>query len=206
MGCNNGGLQDITNRLMDRAKAYGMEISAEISKIMTSSTIKISSNISMNGQKVEEVTSFEYLGATLCKDSTCSAEVRIMLASVMAAMARLNRILQYSTISLASKAMQYKSLSASSSSAAVKHGPCLLTPRKGIQAFETNCLRKLRRISYLEHTTNDWMQINFLVGPQEPLLATVKRWKLAWFWCITHHNVQPLQNHPSGHLGGWTMW
>ena len=58
MGCNNGGLQDITNRLMDRAKAYGMEISAEISKIMTSTTIKISSNISMNGQKVEDLTSF----------------------------------------------------------------------------------------------------------------------------------------------------
>ena len=27
----------------------------------------------MNGQKLEEVTSFKYLGATLCKDGTCSA-------------------------------------------------------------------------------------------------------------------------------------
>ena len=34
---------------------------------------------------------------------------------------------------------------------------------------------KLLRVSYLEHKTNDSLRkkINFLVGPQEPLLATV---------------------------------
>ena len=41
-------------------------------------------------------------------------------------------------------------------------------------------MRKLLCISYLEHKSNDWVRskINFLVGPQEPLLATVKRLKL----------------------------
>ena len=54
---------------------------------------------------------------------------------------------------------------------------------KGIQAFETKCMRKLLHISYFEHKTNNWVQstINFIVGPQEPLLAIVKRQKLAWF-------------------------
>ena len=35
-------------------------------------------------------------------------------------------------------------------------------------------MRKLLRISYLEHKTNDWVRnkINFLVGPQESLVAT----------------------------------
>ena len=46
----------------------------------------------MNGQKLEEVTSFKYLGATLGKDGTCSAEVHIRIASAMAAVTRLNRI------------------------------------------------------------------------------------------------------------------
>ena len=61
---------------------------------------------------------------------------------------------------------------------------------KRIQAFETKCLRKLLRISDLEHKTNDWVwsKINFLVGPQEPLLATVKRKKLAWLGHATRHN------------------
>ena len=70
-------------------------------------------------------------------------------------------------------------LSSPSSSMAVKHGPCLLTLKKRIQAFKTKCWRKLFHISCLEHKTNDWVgsRINFLEGPQEPLLATVKRWK-----------------------------
>ena len=63
------------------------------------------------------------------------------------------------------------------------------TPER-IQAFKTKCLRKLLRISYLEHKTNDWVRskINFLVGPQEPLLATDKRRKLAWFGHVTRHD------------------
>ena len=59
-----------------------------------------------------------------------------------------------------------------------------------MQAFETKCLRKLLRIFYLEHKTNDWVrsEINFLVGPQESLLATVKRRELAWFGHVTRHD------------------
>ena len=69
-----------------------MEVSTEKSKIMTNSTNNISAAISMNGQKLDKVTSFKYLGATLCKDGTCSAEVRIRIVPAMAAVARLNRI------------------------------------------------------------------------------------------------------------------
>ena len=58
---------------------------------MTNSTnINISADISVNSQMLEEVTSFKYLGVTLCKDGTCSAEVRIRIASAVAAMARLD--------------------------------------------------------------------------------------------------------------------
>ena len=72
----------------------------------------------------------------------------------------------------------------------VKHGPCLLTVRKGIQAFETKCLRKRFRVSHLEHKTNDCVpsNFNFLEGPQEPLLAIVKRWTLEWFGHVTFHD------------------
>ena len=70
-----------------------MGVSTEKSKIMTNSTNNISEDISMNGQKLEEVISFKYLEETLCKDGTCSAEIRIKIASaITAAVARLNRI------------------------------------------------------------------------------------------------------------------
>ena len=58
MGSSNGELQDLTNRLVDKARAYGMEVSTEKSMIMTNST-NISADISMNGQKLVRVTSFK---------------------------------------------------------------------------------------------------------------------------------------------------
>ena len=57
MGGSNGELQDLTNRLVHRATAYGTEVSTEKSKIMINSTKKISADISINGQKLEEVIS-----------------------------------------------------------------------------------------------------------------------------------------------------
>ena len=95
MGGSNS--EDLTNGLVDRAVTCGMEVSTETCKVMTSSRNNISVHISTNGQRLEEVTSFRYLGATLCKDGTCSGEVRIRIASATAAMVRLNRVWRCNT-------------------------------------------------------------------------------------------------------------
>ena len=57
----------------------------------------------------------------------------------------------------------------------------LADSQKRVQAFETKSMRILLCISYLEQQTHDWVwkKIIFLMGPQDPLLATVKRRKLA---------------------------
>ena len=67
-----------------------MEVSIENSKITTNSMNNISADISMNSHRLKEVTSFKYLGATLCKDSTSSVAASIRIASATTAMARLN--------------------------------------------------------------------------------------------------------------------
>ena len=134
-----------------------MEVSTKKSKIITNSTNYISADISMNGHKLQEVTSFKYLGAILYKDGTCSAEVHIKIASDMAAMARLSRIWLCNTISFASKFKLHKS------------------PVTSILLYgcET-CMRKLLHISSV------WVRgkTTFFVGLKEPLLATLKRQKV----------------------------
>ena len=139
---------------------------------MTNRTKNISVNISMNGQMLG-VTSFEYLGATLCKAGTCSAEVRIRIASAMAAMARLNRIWRCNAISFASKFQLY--IVTSILLYGCETWTLLVDYERRTQAFEAKCMRTLLRIFYLEHKTNGCVRskINFLVGPQEPHLATV---------------------------------
>ena len=51
MGGSDGKVQNLTSRLIDRARAYGMEVSTEKSKIMTNSMNSISADINVNRQK-----------------------------------------------------------------------------------------------------------------------------------------------------------
>ena len=92
----------------------------------------------MNGQRLEDVTSFKYLGAILCKDGTCSAEVSFKIAlRAMAAMARLNRIWWLNTISFTSKFKLYKSLVTSILLYGCETWTLLAdSEKKRIQAFE----------------------------------------------------------------------
>ena len=59
---------------------------------MTNNKNHTSADVRTNSLKLEELTSFKYVGTTLCEDGTCSAEIHIRIASAMAAIARLNRI------------------------------------------------------------------------------------------------------------------
>ena len=82
-----------------------------------------------------------YLGATLCKDCTCSAEVRIRISSATAVMARLNRIWRCSTISFASVFKLHESLVTSIPFYGCKTWTLLPDSAKRIQAFDTKSLR-----------------------------------------------------------------
>ena len=148
----------------------------------------LSADININGQKLEEVTSFKYLEATPCKEGFCSTDVRTRIASAMAATGRLNRIWRCNTISFASKFQLYKSLA--TSILLYRCETWTLLADSGKKIFENRVDGETSPYLLLGAQDKDWVRskINFLVGPQEPLLATVKRRKLAWFGHITLHD------------------
>ncbi|XP_058618392.1 uncharacterized protein LOC131531574 [Onychostoma macrolepis] len=80
----NQELQELKNKLVERAGAYATEISTEKSKVMVNSIKSTTTNIIMRGHKLEEVEGFKYLGATLSKDGSGTAEIRIRIATATA--------------------------------------------------------------------------------------------------------------------------
>ena len=50
--------------------AYSMEISAEKIKLKTNNTSGINTEIQMNGQKLETVTSFKYVGSVMTDEGS----------------------------------------------------------------------------------------------------------------------------------------
>ena len=97
----------------------------------------------------------------------------------------------FSPISFHTKFRLYKSLVVSILLYGCESWTLLADTEKRLQAFENKCMRRMLQISYTEHRTNAdvWKSVTFLVGQQEPLLATVKRRKMAWFGHIIRHNT-----------------
>ena len=99
-----------------------MEISAERTKLMTNNTSGINTEIKVNRQKLETVTSFRYLGS-VSTDEGSKLEILSMIAQTTAALTRLKAVLNDRSISLSSKIRLISSLVHPSSCKLVNHGP-----------------------------------------------------------------------------------
>ena len=177
-----------------------MEVSTEKSKIMTNSTNNISAEISMNNQKLEEVT-----GSSTWEQPYA----RMPPAQQQSAPEWQQWPDKTGSAGATPPASQASSsctslLSPSSSSVAVKHGPCLLALEKKDPSFQ---------IQVAEETSS-----HFLFGVQDQRLSAEQD----QFSCgstgtsfgncqemetcmilACHTPRQLLHNHPSEHLGWW---
>ena len=108
-------------RLDKTSTAYGMEISAKKTKLMTNNTSGISTEIKVNGQKLETVASFMYLGLVIT-DEGSKPEILSGIAQTTAALTRLKPVWIDKSISLSSKIRLMRSLVTSIFLYAVNHG------------------------------------------------------------------------------------
>ena len=63
------GVAKLVERLDKASTAYGMEISAEKTKLMTNNTSDINTDVKVNGQKLQTDTSVKYLGSVVSQAS-----------------------------------------------------------------------------------------------------------------------------------------
>ena len=86
-----------------------MEISAEKTKLMTHNTSGINTEIKVNGQKLETVTSFKYLGSVISNEGA-KPEMLSRIAQMTAALTRFKPVWNDRSISLSSKTRLMRSL------------------------------------------------------------------------------------------------
>ena len=115
-------LANLVERLDKASTAYGMEISAEKTKLMTNNTSGINTEIKVNEQKLETVTSFKRLGSVIT-DKGSKPEILPRIAQKTAALTGLKPVWNDRSISLSSKIRLVRSLVISISCMLVNHGP-----------------------------------------------------------------------------------
>ena len=175
-------LASLVDRLDKTSAAFGMEISAEKTKLMTNNANGISIHIRINGEKLYEVDRFKYLCAVVT-DQGSKPEVLSGIAQTTAAQVRLKTIWSDKRISLSSKIRLMCSLVISVLLYACKTWTLTANILKKLQATEMRCFRKLFGISYRDHITNEAVRdrIRQAIGPHDDILTTVKKRKLKWF-------------------------
>ena len=174
------------DRLDKTCAAFGMEISAEKTKLMTNNANGISIDIRINGEKLDEVDSFKYLGAVVT-DQGSKPEVLSRIAQTTAALARLKTIWSDKHISLSSKIRLMRSLVISVLLYACETWTLTADILKKLQATDMRCFRKLLGTSYRDHITNDAVRdrIRQATGPHDDILTTVKKRRFKWFGYVS---------------------
>ena len=184
-----GGEEELANlvkQLDKTSTAYGMQISAEKTKLMTNNTNGISTDIKVSGEKLATVNSFKYLGA-IVTDEGSKPEILARIAQTTTALNKLKTIWNDKNIALSSKIRLMRSLVISILLYACESWTLTADTERRIQAVEMRCYRRLLGISYKDHVTNEEVRnrIKQASGPYEDLLTTVKRRKLKWYGHIT---------------------
>ena len=63
-------MANLVERLDKASTDYGMEIGVEKTKLMANNNSGISTDMKLNGQKIETVTSFKYLGSVITDEGS----------------------------------------------------------------------------------------------------------------------------------------
>ena len=119
-----------------------MEIGAEMTKLMTDSSSGINTEIKVNGQKIETVTSFKCLGSVIT-DEGSKPEILSRIAQTTAALTRLKTVWNDRSISLSSKIPLTCSLVTSIFLYACESWTLTAELQRRIQAMEMRCYHKI---------------------------------------------------------------
>ena len=176
------GIIKVVERLDKASTAYDMETSAEKTKLMTNKTSGIKTEIKVNGQNLETVTSFKYLGSVITNEGS-KPKILSMITQTTAALTRLKQVSDDRSISLSSKIRLMCSLVTSIFLCACESSTLRAELQRIIKAFGMRCYWQIVRILYKDHVTNEEVRakIQQAIGPHEDLLAIVKRRKLKWY-------------------------
>ena len=135
-------LADFMERPDETFTVFGMQVNAEKTKLMTNNTNGISTDIRVNGEKLDCVNSFKYLGPIIA-DEGSKPEIIARIAQTTAALTQLKTIWNDRKIALSSKIGLMRSLVMSIFLCTCEYWTLTADTERRIQAIEMKCLRKL---------------------------------------------------------------
>ncbi|XP_072020234.1 uncharacterized protein [Amphiura filiformis] len=146
---------------------------------------KTDANFSLDGDFIEEVESFEFLGSIINTKSDCTQEIKRRLAIARGVVSNLTKLWK-SKLPSSLKVRLLKSTAFAVASYGSESWTMKLSDRKRLDSFELWCYRRILRIPWTARKTNEWVLQE--LGVQKTLRADIISRKLSYFGHITRHH------------------
>ena len=180
------GLQQLMDNIDRVTKEYGMKINVKKTKVMciarkTGGKVRII----IDGQKVEQVSQFRYLGSLISEDGYCEKDIRARIGMGKSAFLA-KKILLTSNIGMELKKRIVKSTVWSVMLYGAETWTLTQAEKKRIEAFEMWVWRRMLKISWKEKISND--EVLMKIGEQRNLLNIISQRKHSWIGHILRHD------------------
>ena len=172
------GLQRMINKINRTAEKYGMKINTSKTKVMRIARRQGPPiNIQIGVENVEEVSHFKYLGSIITQEGNCSKEIKSRIAQGKVAFERERRTLT-GKLKMELKKRFVKSFIWSVALYGSETWTIKATDKKHLEAFEMWIWRRMLKISWRDHKTNE--EVLGMVGEKRTLITTIKRRQKNW--------------------------
>jgi hypothetical protein len=180
-------MQEKTNIVADNSARLGLNINRGKSKVFKTNASN-ETPITVQGEALEEVDSFTYLGSILDKQGGTDADVRTRIGKARAAFHQLKNTWGSSEISITTKIRLFNTIVKPILLYGAETWRTTVTTMKKIQVFINTCLRKILKIRWPDKISNEelWQRTK-----QQPVDQDVLQRR--WRW-IGHTLRKPASN------------
>lgn len=181
------GLQRLIDRTNSVCERFGMKINIKKTKVMS---IRKNQNVpqpcSIDGQILEQVNKFKYLGCWIDSSLNPELEVRSRIEQARKSFVKIKKLLCDSRIKLETRLRLSKCYVWSTLLYAAETWTLKTSTLNKLEAFEMWTYRRILKISWTSHTTNE--EILRRIGIERELLNTVKVRKTSYLGHILRNN------------------
>ena len=180
------GLQETTSLIAEHALVAGLEINTKKSQVMFVSKHHVQQpypkdctlNIVTNNTQLEQVSHFCHLGQTISCNGSLDKEIDVRIGKAAGAFNTLNPIWHNSNISLSTKSKIYYASVLSQLPYGAASWPTSQKHYHRLEVFQQSCLRKIRRIRYFHHISNNEVLQRMNI---QPVCEAVRKIRMRFF-------------------------
>ena len=181
-------LQNIVDKVNGVGKEFGMKMNVKKTKTMVVSRKADPPHVKINieGQTIEQVSRFMYLGQLITEDGRCDEEIKRRIGQARSAFNNMKGVLCCRKLHLSSRIRLLKCYVWSVLLYGVETWTVNQSSIKRLEAFEMWTIRRMMRISWTEHMSNE--SVLALAGVRRVLIQTIQKRKLSYFGHVMRHN------------------